>query len=202
MAMFHFIITSILLAFIPGPDNLYLLNLSIKEGKKTALFFLLGLCSGLIVHSFLALVGIGALIIANESLFFALKVFGSFYLLYLAYGLFKHSSLPKTEKTIHTTLKKHYFKGVLMNLSNPKVLLFFLAFLPQFIDPDKSYSLQVITLGAVFIIATFFVFAAFIVLGSLLTAFLQNKAVLKALHLLTALFLVFIALELVFTHSI
>ena len=147
-----FLSASILITLAPGPDVLYLLATSIAFGKKSGAALSLGLCSGLVFHTFLVAVGVAALIQSSPLLFQLLKYLGAGYLLYLAWcsWIARNSQLALTTAAVEPP-GKLYRRGLIMNMVNPKVLIFFLAFLPQFIDPaGASSTLQILLLGFLF----------------------------------------------------
>ncbi|MDY3204842.1 MAG: LysE family translocator [Arcobacter sp.] len=155
-----FFITSILLALVPGPDNLFVLTQSMLQGKKAGFIVVLGLCTGLLFHTFMVVVGVSVLFQTSIIAFTFLKIIGALYLLYLAWQLFKSSnSKIETKKSHLIEYKKLYFKGIFMNITNPKVSLFFLAFLPQFTNINLgNISFQMLVLGILFILSTILVF--------------------------------------------
>lgn len=157
-----FFAASVLLALAPGPDNIFVLTLSALHGPRAGWFVTLGLCTGLVVHTLAVALGIAALFQASELAFTALKIVGAGYLLYLAWGAFRASASPLTDPSgAGVDLARLYRRGIVMNLTNPKVSIFFLAFLPQFADPARgSLSLQMILLGGVFIGAALLVFGS------------------------------------------
>lgn len=155
-----FFITSILLALVPGPDNLFVLTQSMLQGKKAGFIVVLGLCTGLLFHTFMVVMGVSVLFQTSIIAFTFLKIIGALYLLYLAWQLFKSSnSKIETKKSHLIEYKKLYFKGIFMNITNPKVSLFFLAFLPQFTNINLgNISFQMLVLGILFILLTILVF--------------------------------------------
>lgn len=155
-----FFITSILLALVPGPDNLFVLTQSMLQGKKAGFMIILGLCTGLLFHTFMVVIGVSVIFQTSIIAFTFLKIIGALYLLYLAWQLFKSSnSKIETKKSHLIEYKKLYFKGIFMNITNPKVSLFFLAFLPQFTNINLgNISFQMLVLGILFILSTILVF--------------------------------------------
>ncbi len=155
-----FLTASIALALAPGPDNLFVLTQSALYGRKTGLLVTLGLCTGLLVHTAAVSLGVAAVFQTSRLAFNGLKIVGALYLLYLALQAFRASSrqLNGGGETQLTT-RELYGRGIIMNVSNPKVAIFFLAFLPQFTDPTRgSITLQMLSLGALFMAATLVVF--------------------------------------------
>jgi len=152
-----FFIASSLLALAPGPDNIFVLTQSMLYGRRSAFLVILGLCSGLVVHTSLVVFGVAAIITASPFLYTFITLLGALYLLYLAYQLFRSDTKSiKLQNIKPLTPLALYQRGVIMNITNPKVTLFFLSFLPQFTHREYAYSItvQIIVLGVVFIVAT------------------------------------------------
>ncbi len=156
-----FIIASAILGIAPGPDNIFVLTQSIVNGKKSGIIITLGLCTGLLFHTSIVAFGIAVIFKTSLLAFNILKYFGAAYLLYLSWQAFKSSSGNlKISQKENTSFLKLYHKGIIMNVTNPKVSIFFLAFLPQFADSSRgSISLQILFLGFIFIIITLIVFS-------------------------------------------
>ena len=151
---------AIVLALVPGPDNLFVLMQSAMWGRKSGLCVVLGLCTGLIVHTAAVALGLAAVFAASATAFTVLKLAGAAYLAHLAWGAFRaRGHLDAHEKIPRRAAGTLYRRGILMNLSNPKVSLFFLAFLPQFTSPARGpVALQILQLGALFMLAALLVF--------------------------------------------
>ena len=159
-----FVAASVLLALTPGPDMALYLSRTFGGGRSHGLAALGGALSGVVVHTFAAALGLSALIAASASAYHALKIAGALYLVYLAWGALKHGAALKLETGGAAGSRRSAFlAGVLINLTNPKVILFFVTFLPQFIDvgdPDPSRKLFV--LGFSFVVIGGLVSAAII----------------------------------------
>ncbi|RTZ43334.1 LysE family translocator [Candidimonas sp. SYP-B2681] len=153
---------AILLALTPGPDNLFVLMQSALWGRACGMLVVLGLCTGLVGHTIAVAVGLAAVFAASETAFTVLKLAGAAYLVYLAWGAFRTSATAAdAEKPARQSKMQLYRRGIVMNLTNPKVSLFFLAFLPQFTSPARgSVALQTLSLGGLFMLATLLVFGA------------------------------------------
>lgn len=151
---------SLLLALAPGPDNIFVLTQSAMHGRTSGLIVTLGLCTGLLVHTTAVAFGVAVIFQASALAFTLLKLAGAAYLLYLAWQAFRApASAVKAGPGGRLPFKNLYQRGIIMNVTNPKVSIFFLAFLPQFADPARgSLTLQLILLGGVFILATVVVF--------------------------------------------
>lgn len=194
-----FFSVSFVLALSPGPDNIFVFLQSAMHGSRSGLIVVSGLCSGLLVHILLVAFGVAALIAASPVLFTLLTYFGALYLLYLAFLSVtqKQSGLNKDSVKPLRTLQL-YRRGILMNLSNPKVILFFLAYFPQFIDTSGgNIAMQSILLGAVFIGATLLVFGSVALLSGTFAQmlFVSQKAQ-KLLHTAAAAVFTLMALHL------
>ncbi len=180
-----FFVASCLLGLAPGPDNLFVLAQSALRGKVAGLSVTLGLCTGLIGHTAAVALGLAALLATSPAAFTALKFCGAAYLLWLAWQAFRASSTGTgtTEANLLSGWQL-YRRGIIMNITNPKVSIFFLAFLPQFADPARgSFSLQILLLGGIFIAATIMVFSGIALLASFLgELFNHSPAAQRALN--------------------
>ncbi|MBN1279135.1 MAG: LysE family translocator [Chlorobiaceae bacterium] len=153
-----FFAASALLALSPGPDNLFVMAQSVQSGRSAGLLVTLGLATGLVLHTLAVALGLAALVQASSFAFTALKFVGAAYLCYLAYKAFRAGKNAGCEPLI-VSRGKLYRRGIIMNITNPKVSLFFLAFLPQFADPSRGPVVpQLLLLGMMFILATLLVF--------------------------------------------
>ena len=161
-----FFVTAVVLGLAPGPDNLYVLGEASRKGAGAGIAVTCGLCIGIAVHTFAVAVGLAAVFASSAGAFTAVQVFGAGYLLYLAWQAVsaQASELTATGAQQDRTRQSHrslVLKGLVLNLSNPKVALFFLALLPQFADPARgSLPVQFAQLGALFIVATLIVFGS------------------------------------------
>ncbi|WP_375235484.1 LysE family translocator [Winogradskyella sp.] len=157
------------LAISPGPDNIYVLVQSITNGKVFGIATVCGLITGCVVHTTLLAFGVSALIKANESLFFGIKVLGALYLLFLAYKVFKADSKIEFDgvNAPKKSLKQLFVQGFFMNVLNPKVTIFFLAFFPGFLFSDSfSTVIQFYVLGIIFMLTSFIIFSIIALLAS------------------------------------
>jgi threonine/homoserine/homoserine lactone efflux protein len=176
--LFSFIGATILLAIMPGPDIIYVILQSISQGKKYGFITALGLSTGVIIHTTLVALGVSTIIKQSESLYFGIKIFGAIYLFYLAYlsGKEHNSSLLKKDKLNKSGLFQLYKQGFIMNVLNPKVTLFFLAFLPQFLfSKELSIKLQLFILGGLFMMVTIIVFGIVSVTAGKFSKLLESK---------------------------
>lgn len=167
---------SVLLALSPGPDNVFVLLQSAMHGRRTGLMIVLGLCTGLVVHTLAVALGLAALFAASESAFLVLELCGAAYLVYLAWQALRAPVGNLPGATGEHAAARMYRRGVVMNLTNPKVAVFFLAFLPQFTSPERGgIAPQLVALGLVFILATLLVFGAIAMFSGALGAVLQRS---------------------------
>jgi threonine/homoserine/homoserine lactone efflux protein len=172
-----FLAASVLLALAPGPDNIFVLTQSALHGKFAGLLVTLGLCTGLIVHTTAVAFGVAVIFQASALAFTALKLCGAGYLLYLAWGAWRATATEiNASSDVGLSRGKLYRRGIIMNVTNPKVSIFFLAFLPQFADPDRgSLTLQMVLLGGIFILATILIFGAIALLAGTLGSWLTRS---------------------------
>jgi len=134
----YFLTASVLLTLSPGPDLIFVITQSVSRHWKAGVATALGLCSGLIVHTSVVALGAAVFLKSNPLLFSLVEYAGAAYLPYLAWIVFRSNEQITLGKANIADLRGLYKKGVTMNLLNPKVPLFFLAFLPQFIPNDTS----------------------------------------------------------------
>ncbi len=155
-----FFLASVLLALTPGPDNLFVLAQAAQRGKLAGITVTFGLCTGLLVHTSAVALGVAAIFQASAVAFSLLKYIGAAYLSYLAWRAFSAGTGGSGEQqTQKLHFGKLYGRGIIMNVTNPKVSLFFLAFLPQFTDPASGPLVpQILLLGFLFIVSTILVF--------------------------------------------
>ena len=177
--LLSFALATSILAISPGPDNIFVLTQSIVNGKKYGFATVFGLMTGCIIHTTLVAFGVSAIIKNQENLFFLLKVFGASYLLFLAYKVYQsNAEITFSTENIQKKSTLQLFKtGFLMNVLNPKVTIFFLAFFPQFLFSNQlSTVIQFYILGLVFILVSFVIFGSIAFLGGKISDYiLQNK---------------------------
>lgn len=196
-SLIMFITASALLAIVPGPDNLFVLTQSAIHGRAAGIMLSLGLCTGLIVHTSAVALGVAAIFQTSVVAFTVLKVIGAIYLVYLAVRAFQASadSVELTRRGA-LSLSALYRRGILMNITNPKVSIFFLAFLPQFVVPEKgAFTQQVFMLGGVFMLVALAVLCVIAMLAAGLGYWL-NRSPVAQLYLNRLAGVVFIGLAL------
>jgi len=195
-----FVIASVVLSLVPGPDNIFVMTHSALKGWRIGFYTTLGLCTGLIGHTVLVAIGVSVIFQTSAVAFNGLKIIGACYLLYLAWLSVQNKELNLGGNDNDSTNRSYYLTGVIMNLTNPKVALFFLVFLPQFVNTDnENVTLQIFSLGLLFIFSALCVFTSIAYLASLLEDILKkSKTVNKNLNILAALIYVALAFNLFF----
>jgi threonine/homoserine/homoserine lactone efflux protein len=175
--LLSFSLATFALALSPGPDNIYVITQSLVNGTRSGIATTAGLISGCIVHTTLLAFGVSALITASESVFYGIKIFGALYLLYLAYTVFKSDAKVAFSENAPRKSNSELFKqGVFMNLVNPKVMIFFLAFFPAFLwNPAQNTVSQFFILGITFMIVSFLIFSSLAVLAGSIKQLMVNQ---------------------------
>ncbi|MEL3959970.1 LysE family translocator [Lysinibacillus endophyticus] len=204
LTVLSFLGAAIVLTIMPGPDNLFTLAQSIAKGKSAGIYTTLGLCTGLLGHITAATIGISAIIYQSAFAFTIVKYAGAAYLLYLAYKSFKEKSssfnINSDDTLDHKSL---YKKGVIMNLLNPKVSLFFLAFFPQFINyKSGSVSLQMLIYGVLFLIQTLVIFTVISIFAGQVGNYLRkNTSLSKKINIIQGSLFTLIGLKIAFSQK-
>lgn len=200
-----FVAATAVLAISPGPDNIYVLMQSITNGRKFGLATIAGLMTGCLVHTSLLAFGVSAVIKNNDQLFFGIKLFGALYLFYLAFQVFRSDeTIELTKDTVPKKGLWHLFQqGFVMNVLNPKVTIFFLAFFPGFLfDESMNTILQFYILGFLFIGVSSLVFGSIAILSGMISDLItENTKMETALKWLQILVFVGIALYLLLSDK-
>ena len=194
-----FFSTSVILALSPGPDNIFVMAQSAQNGRTAGLYVTLGLVTGLIGHTVAVAFGLAAIVHSSVLTFGIMKFMGAAYLLYLAWQALKASATTVQQRPVQVLSSGTlYRRGIIMNLTNPKVSFFFMAFLPQFADPRHGpMILQFFQLGAVFIMATLLVFGLIsLFAGGLGDRFRNSAMVQKTVNRIAALVFIGLAVKL------
>jgi len=162
-----FLLTVTLVILAPGPDNLFVFSQSVLHGKKAGIVAVLGICTGLIFHTTAIALGLAVLFQSSAIAFTILKTVGAIYLLYLAWKVLTTTVSVQTIEATATTysLRKLYLQAMIINISNPKASMFFLAFLPQFVDTKiGAVEYQIIMLGGLAMLASFLIYGVMVLL--------------------------------------
>ena len=173
-----FSLASLILALTPGPDMALFLARTVTGGRSSGFAAMFGASTGLVVHALLAGLGLSALLAASATAFFILKIVGGFYLLWLAYGAIRHGSAFSVDSNAvpKQSWLATFLTGLGINLTNPKVIVFFVTFLPQFIDAsDPSASGQLLFLGLFFLLIGIPTNAVVILIAERFTNFMQSS---------------------------
>lgn len=170
-------LASAALALSPGPDNIYVLTQSVVNGRAYGLATTAGLISGCLVHTTLLAFGVSAIIQESDSMYLAIKLFGAAYLCYLAYRAFRQNA--GIEFDPHTVQKRSLWQmfkqGFIMNVLNPKVTIFFLAFFPAFLFSQQLNTIwQFYILGLLFMVVSFSIFAAIAIMAGSISGYLRS----------------------------
>lgn len=163
MISFEFLITSFVVVLAPGTGVVYTVSTGIVQGRRASIFAALGCTAGIIPHLLATVLGLAAVMHTSALAFSILKYAGVAYLFYVAYATFKDKSAFSVDSSVSkTSATKLVTRAFLMNILNPKLTIFFLAFLPQFVDAKHFQPLaHLLVLSAVFMLMTFLVFVAY-----------------------------------------
>jgi threonine/homoserine/homoserine lactone efflux protein len=172
-----FIAASTLLALAPGPDIIYVLTRAVSQGRKAGIAAALGFASGCVFHTVLAAVGVAALIRSSELAFDLVRYAGAAYLVWIGIQALRHRSAFSIEGASDAkALMTIYKQSVVGNMLNPKVTLFFLAFLPQFVKAEAgNVGMQMAILGVVFMGVTVVVFGAVAICAAMIGDWVRRK---------------------------
>lgn len=162
----------------PGPDNIYVLTRGITQGKKAGLVAALGFSSGLIFHTLLAVLGFAAMIKASPITYDVIRYAGAAYLVYLGVRTLRSGAIVKMgDSVVQVAPLRIYLQSVIANMLNPKVTLFFIAFLPQFVNLQAGHvAAQMLLLAGLFILVTLCIFGGIAFFSGIVGAYLQRNA--------------------------
>ncbi|CAD6530950.1 Homoserine/homoserine lactone efflux protein [Paraburkholderia kirstenboschensis] len=172
-----FLATSIAITMAPGPDNLQVLARGISQGRAAGLVAALGFAAGITFHTTLAALGVAALLRSSPFAFQAIKLAGAAYLVWIGVKALRSQGLATAHERAPQPLMTVFRQSVLGNLLNPKVTLFFIVFLPQFVQPHgaQSVTVQMLELGALFMLQTVAVFSLFGVCAGIIGGWLKRR---------------------------
>lgn len=177
--LYAFFATCLLLILTPGPDLIFVISQSITRGRKLGFAVALGQVGGLVFHLSLFAFGVSALIVSSDWMYKGIKILGGLYLLWLAYSAYTSKAEIKIDEVEMTSNSFGGFmwKGLLMNVLNPKVMLFFLALFPGFINEQAGdVKEQVFILGLIFTVLTLLVFSVICGIAARFTHILRNNS--------------------------
>ncbi|MCE5041119.1 MULTISPECIES: LysE family translocator [Mammaliicoccus] len=199
-----FLITVLIICITPGIDMMFILNRSISQGRDAGIYSALGVSVGAVVHTVLSGLGLSVILQTSVVLFTIIKIVGAVYLIYLGIQMFisKQSSIS-IKKTVYQSRRKLFVQGVITNVTNPKVALFFISFIPQFISVDNQYGpIPFLILGSIFAVMgaiTSFIIAIFS--SSLTTKLRENIVVEKIINKISGAVFVILGISLFGTKS-
>lgn len=197
-----FVATSLLVILTPGQDMVLVMSRTLSRGTRAGIVTAAGISVGLTAHTMLATLGLGALLLTSKWVFTGLKLIGGLYLLYLGISLFRSSGelMLSAGHSASVSGLRAFLQGALSNVSNPKIALFYLAFLPQFVAADALHpTLSVFILGLAFACLTFLVKGPVAVFAGLLSNwFRQNPRFLAGMHRTSGVVMIGLGLKLAF----
>ncbi|MGN7477315.1 LysE family translocator [Solibacillus silvestris] len=197
-----FIIACVLLIILPGPDTAIVTKNTIVNGQKGGFQTMVGSCVGLSIHTIAAVAGLSAIIVQSAAAFTILKYVGAIYLCYLGVKTLISMRVKKTEiddvPTIETKGNSYFKQGFITNITNPKVAVFFLTFLPQFLAPGNDPFWPFLTMGIIYIVLTFVWFALYVFLLNKIRDFMKKPATQSVIEMLTGAVLIGFGLKLAF----
>ena len=195
-----YVVASLALIVTPGQDMIYVVTRSLAQGRAAGVLSAAGVCTGILVHTAIVALGIGALLQASETLFFLLKLAGAAYLVYLGLRLLlqRDALAPREAAAARLPSTKLFAQGVLSNVTNPKIVVFFLAFLPQFVSAsDPHPTRHLVFLGVLYAAMGFAVKASVgVAAGSLSARLLRSNAALAWMNRVSGTILVALGLRL------
>lgn len=174
-----FLLTSTVLILTPGQDMILVMSRSIAQGQKAGIMTAFGVSVGLLGHTLLATLGLGALLLASEFLFNIVKFIGAGYLIYIGYQLFRSKDHTMNIKDLpKVSYKRMFIQGALSNIMNPKIAIFYFSYLPQFVIPNNgNETMQLFILGFTFAILTFFIKAPIGFISGLLSFWIKTRPI-------------------------
>lgn len=177
MLSLNFLVTCLIVVLLPGTGVIFTISTGLTAGKRASVSAALGCTAGIIPHLLASILGLSALLHTSALAFEALKYAGAAYLLYLAYATWRdRSAFAMNDTPAVSTARSLVIRGFLLNILNPKLTIFFLAFLPQFVTPGSTApALQMLVLSSVFMAMTF---AVFVLYGLLANVF--RRAVIES----------------------
>ncbi len=193
-----FLLMSFLLIILPGPDSSLVIQNSIMYGQKAGFKTVMGSVSGLLIHTSAAVLGLSALLMQSATLFTILKYIGAAYLIYIGFSALRTLKNPPTEEEIVVKGKEKSFflQGFITCASNPKVAVFFLTFLPQFVQPNYNHMLQFAVMGIIYAVMTIIWFLLYVYLIDVFSKWLKRPTVQKSIQGCTGIVLLLFGLRL------
>lgn len=204
---FLFIIMSICLIILPGPDTAMATKNTLVAGKVGGVKTVFGTCIALLIHTLAAVIGLSALIVKSALLFSIFKYVGALYLIYIGIkallAVRNKEGVDTNDISLHNEAEHTscFRQGFLTNLLNPKVAVFFLTFLPQFLNPNHNTFIQLLVMGLTYLILTVIWFAFYIFLIDKISAFMKKPKTQRYIQGLTGIVLIGFGIKLAFEKS-
>lgn len=173
-----FCLSAVILSVTPGPDTFYILGRTISQGKNSGIASVLGISTGVLIHTIAATIGLSTILATSALAFRIVKLVGAAYLIYLGITLIissKDNNVLNKDSQPANGFWKIYRQGVITNVLNPKVALFFLSFLPQFIDPNQGRAVSFLSLGVIYVFTCTVWYLIFAVFSSAVARTLQKN---------------------------
>jgi threonine/homoserine/homoserine lactone efflux protein len=200
-----FCLSAIVLSITPGPDTLYILGRTISQGTNSGIASVLGISTGVLIHTIAAAIGLSTILATSALVFRIIKLIGAAYLIYLGITLIlasKDTDVLDKKNLSASSLWKIYRQGVITNVLNPKVALFFLSFLPQFIDPNHGNVTSFIFLGIIYVFTCIIWYLTVAVFSSTIAGTLQkNTFWIRSINKISGGIFVGLGLNLAFSKS-
>jgi len=200
----EFLLTSLVIVLIPGTGAVYTISTGLTLKWRASIAAAFGCTLGIVPHILASVLGLSAILNMSAQVFSVIKIAGSIYLLYLAWKMWREAGILEIgQKSTETSAKQIIIKAIAINLLNPKLTIFFFAFLPLFVSKySSSPTIEMITLSAVFMGITFIIFAIYGILASGISAYLKNSSnVLKRFQQVFALILAAFAVKLALSEK-
>ncbi|MEJ2040493.1 MAG: LysE family translocator [Desulfosarcinaceae bacterium] len=200
-----FCISAIVLSVTPGPDTFYILGRTISQGSNSGIASVLGISTGVLVHTIAAAIGLSTILATSALIFRIIKFIGAAYLVYLGITLIlasKDTGVLNRNNLSSSGFWKIYRQGVITNVLNPKVALFFLSFLPQFIDPDHGGVISFVFLGIIYVFtctAWYLIFAVFS--SAMARTFQKNPLLIRTMNKISGGIFIGLGLSLAFSET-
>lgn len=190
----QFLLLVFLLVLVPGPDYVIITKNAVTAGKSAGIKTILGTSTALLLHTSFAVFGLSALIIKSAFLYTGLKYLGALYLIYL--GIKSLFSKVEQKTSVETTQKNVFVQGLMTNVLNPKVAVFFLTFLPQFVQHNNQSWLPFAFLGLTYVAVTFMTYSVYVIFLTKLKKYLEKSTVQQAINKISGLILVIFGVRL------
>lgn len=200
-----FCLSAIVLSVTPGPDTIYILGRAVSQGTRSGTASVLGISTGVLIHTIAAAIGLSTILATSALVFKMIKLIGAAYLIYLGITMIlaaRDTDMFSTKNSAPGSFWKIYRQGVVTNVLNPKVALFFLSFLPQFIEPDHGSVFSFIVLGLIYVfICTvwYLIFAGFS--STIAMTFKKNPMWVRAIHRISGSIFIGLGLNLAFSRT-